>query len=207
MGVGQALEILQLFPNIREYSLILLTSCNDNILLPISPLNLTHFETLLVNIMDPMILDDLLPNINTPSLKNFTYHDKDFSISCDTIITFLNHSGCLLNVFSLQYTSIDKMDITLLLVTMPSLETLILGLLSMVSITSACQYNESITDRMLDILSNTEDLSLHPDYGTFLPNLKSLEYTGFVMFSWEKIPLIFEEGRTKQNFSDSPATN
>jgi len=90
---------------------------------------------------------------------------------------------------------------------MPSLETLILGPLSMDSITSACQYNESITDKMLDILSDTADLSLHPDYGTFLPNLKSLEYIGFVMFSWEKISLIFGEGRMKQNSSDGPATN
>jgi len=101
VGVGEALEILRLLPNIREYSLILLTDCYDNIPLPISPLNLTHLETLLVDIMDPMILDDLLPNIDAPSLKNFTYHGNDFSISCDTIITFLNHSGCLLNVFSL----------------------------------------------------------------------------------------------------------
>ena len=99
------------------------------------------------------------------------------------------------------------MDIILLLVTMPSLETLILGPLSMDGITSVCQYDESITDRMLDILSDTADLSLHPHYGTFLPNLKSLEYIGFVSFSWEKIPLIFGEGRTKQHSSDSPATN
>jgi hypothetical protein len=138
VGVGQALEILRLFPNIREYSLILLTSCYDNIPLPITPLNLTHLETLFVNIMDPMILDDLLPNIDAPSLKDFTYHGRDFSISCDTIITFLNRSGCLLNVFSLRYTSIDEMDIILLLVAMPSLETLVLGPLSMDGITSAC---------------------------------------------------------------------
>ena len=98
VGVGQALENLQLFPNIREYSLILLTSCYDNIPLPISPLNLTHLETLFVDIMDPMILDDVLPNIDAPSLKNFTYHGRDFSISCDTIIAFPNRSGCLLNV-------------------------------------------------------------------------------------------------------------
>ena len=207
VGVGQALEILRLFPNIREYSLILLTSCYDNIPLPISPLTLTHLETLLVDIMDPMILDDLLPNIDAPSLKNFNYHGRDFSISCDTIITFLNRSGCLLNVFSLRYTSIDEMDIILLLVAMPSLETLILGPLSMDGITSVCRYHESITNRMLDILSDTADLLLHPHYGTFLPNLKSLEYIGFVLFSWEKIPLIFGEGRTKQHSSDSPATN
>ena len=100
VGVGQALEILQLFPNIQEYSLILLTSCYDNIPLPISPLNLTHLKTLLVDIMDPMILDDLLSNIDAPSLKNFTYYSRDFSILYDTIITFLNCSGCLLNVFS-----------------------------------------------------------------------------------------------------------
>ena len=163
-GVGQALEILQLFPNIREYSLILLTSCYDNIPLPISPLNLIHLETLLVDTIDPMILDDLLLNIDAPSLKNFTYHGRDFSISYDTIITFLNHSGCLLNVFSLRYTSINEIDIILLLVAMPSLETLILGLLSMDGITSVCQYDESITDRMLDILSDTVDLSLHPHF-------------------------------------------
>ena len=91
VSVGQALEILRLFPNIREYSLILLSSCYDNIPLPISPLNLTHLETLLVDIMDPMILDDLLPNIEPPLLTNFTYHGRDFSISYDTIIVRLGN--------------------------------------------------------------------------------------------------------------------
>ena len=60
---------------------------------------------------------------------------------------------------------------------------------------------------MLDMLSDTTDLLLHPHYGTFLPNHKSLEYIGFILFSWGKIPLIFGEGRTKQNSSDCPATN
>ena len=199
---GQALEILRVFPQLQECSFITFRGGDDDFSPPSSPHHLIHLETLLVDIEEPM-LDNLLNNISVPSLKNFNYDGSDYSLSCDSIFTFLNRSGCLLNTFSLKHANITKEEIINLLFAMPYLETLILGPPTTDSLQCAI-YNFGIpwvTDRMLDLLADTAEIStsLDDQDEPFLPNLRSFNYTGCVTFSWECIPFIFGERRVKES--------
>ena len=210
IDVGQALEILRVFPQLQECSFIDFRG-GDDLPLPSSPHHLTHLETLLVHIEEP-VLDDLLNNISAPSLKTFHYDGSDHSLSCDSIFTFLNRSGCLLNTFSLKHVDIITEEIISLLFAMPYLETLILGPPTSDSLQCA-KMNFGIpwvTDGMLDLLADTAEISasLDDQDEPFLPNLRSLNYIGCATFLWECIPFIFGERRVKESgASEVPITN
>ena len=137
-------------------------------------------------------------------IKNFNYDGSDDVLSFDSTFAFLNRSGCILNTFSLKHANVAQEEITSLLFAMPYLETLILGPSSMDSLQCAKSYNFGVpwvTDRMLDLLADTAEIStsLDDQDEPFLPNLRSFNYTGCVTFSWECIPFIFGERRIKES--------
>jgi len=203
IGVRQALEILRLSPHLQECSLIDLRADYDDIPLPASHLLLIHLETLVVEVSDPeLIPDQLLGNINLPSLKNFNYNGRYiFPLPFDCTVAFLNRSRCLLTSFSLQYAPIAEELIIRLLFAMPDLEVLSLN---------PSRYTPYVTNLMLKKLAETTAISAHlkshPD-GPFLPNLRSLTYRGPLTFSWKQIPMIFGHGTKEPGASESSKGN
>ena len=112
MGIGQALELLQLPPQLQEFTLSGLRRANDGDL-PSSPILHTRLETLhmyhplkavsyhlMKNISYQLmknISHQLMKNIALPSLKHLDYSGR--RLSTGSIIDFLDHSGCLLETF------------------------------------------------------------------------------------------------------------
>jgi len=143
--------------------------------------------------------NQLLSNIDLPSLKNFNYRGwYPYTLPFDCIVTFLNRSRCLLKSFSLQYADVAEDVIIRLLFAMPDLEILTLGPTS--------DRNAYITNLMLKELAKTTAISArlksHPDE-PFLPNLRSLNYRGSLTFSWKRIPMIFGRGTKEHGASES----
>jgi len=192
IGVGQALEILRLSPQLQEYFLIELWSGIDDALLS-SHLRHARLETLYLDDYWETVSTQLLDSINLPSLKIFQYSGSDKGVSTlpyDSIVAFLNRSGCSLKTFSLQYSNVSQEMLIRLLFAMPHLETLTLG----PHFDDTLPY---VTDKILNILADTTVISARlndqPD-GPFLPMLRSFKYTGYLPFSWKCIPTVFGHG-------------
>ena len=169
MGVGQALEILRLPPQLREFTLFELWREN-NTDLPSSPILHSRLETLHVYRHLNDISYQLMKSITLPSLKHFSYNGRHLSTS--SVIDFLDRSGCSLETFSLRDADIDDDDIINLLCAMPHLETLTLE-------------SRYITDILLNMLADTTGVSTHFLNGQkFLPKLRSLICIGRPIFSW-----------------------
>jgi hypothetical protein len=135
-----------------------------------------------------------LPNqlfgaINLPSLTTFNYSGGHLhTLPFDSTVAFLNRSGCILKSFSLKHTIIVEEMIIRLLFAMPYLETLTLG-------PHSSNSGPYVTDRMLNMLADTTEISARvndqPDI-PFLPKLQSLQYRGWPgTFSRKCIPIVF----------------
>ena len=184
IGIGQAVEIFRLAPQLREFFFSNITILNsDNPPLPSPPLLHMGLETLHVN---DYPVPRLFDSITLPSLK--TLHYTGYGPLPFSSI-FLNRSGCSLKTFTLVKSYTTDAVILPVLFAMPHLETLTLRPPKL-----RFPY---ITNRMLHMLADTATISpcLHdqPD-GPFLPKLRSLTYIGFPTFSWNCIPIVFGHG-------------
>jgi len=191
--VGRALEILRLPPQLQEFSLFELWRENDDDL-PSSPVLHSRLETLHVYLSLKAVSYQLMDHITLPSLKHFNCSAHHLPV--DSIVDFLDRSGCSLETFSLRDADIDEDDITYLLCAMPHLESLTLG-------------TRYITDKLLKLLAATAVLSPYPNNQlgvAFLPKLQSLKCIGRPIFSWSWLPIVFGSRTTDESGASDGAS-
>jgi hypothetical protein len=189
-GLGQALEILRLPPQLQEFILFELERESDDDL-PSPPVLHSRLETLHVYLSSKAISYQLMDSITLPSLKHFNYRGRYPPI--DSIVDFLDRSECPLETFSLRDADIDGDDIIYLLRGMPHLESLTLG-------------TRCITDGLLKLLATTAVLSPYQIDGIFLPKLQSLKCIGRPIFSWSWLPTVFGSRATDESGASDGAS-